>query len=272
MKQKLLACDIDGTLVHNHKQFISKEDLDAIKKFREAGNLFTLCTGRTLVWTLPLIEQFEVQTDGLILCNGSMIYKTNPNSLLNIVEIENSSISNKIGLEILEYFYHLKNYTIYWDDGTMTYEIADRLLSKISTIIQENHSIHINITEALTQTTNFVTIGATPMSCILEEAEQTKKTILEKWGDHVTAFRNQYFIDIAPKDASKGNGIIKFQSHLPHDIEIYSVGDSFNDLPMFETVGKSNAFLMANGESSLTKYASHTVKSVAECIDVILSL
>ena len=271
MKQKLLACDVDGTLIQSHKQHISKEDLDAIKKFRKAGHLFTLCTGRTLVWTTPLIKEFALQTDGLILCNGSMLYKTNPNSLLDITEIGNTSIPNKIGLEILEYFYNLQDYTLYWDDGKTTYEMKDRLLSQISTIIQENYSTHVSIEEALKIKANFVTIGATPMSCNIETAEQIKNTVLAKWGTHVTAFRNQYFVDIAPVDSSKGQGLINFQSYLSNDVDIYAVGDSFNDLPMFETVGKSNAFLMANGESSLATYASNTVKTVAECIDIILS-
>ena len=271
MKQKLLACDVDGTLIQGHEQFISQEDLDAIKKFRKAGHLFALCTGRTLIWTKPLLEKFNIQTDGLILCNGSMLYKTNPNSLLDITEIENNSIPNKIGLEILECFYHLKEYVIYWDNGKTTYEIEDRLLSQISTIVQENYSTHISITEALKLTTNFVAIGVTPMSCSVEDAEQVRKIISEKWDYNVDTFRNQYFIDVAPKDSSKGNGIKIFQSHLPYDVDIYGVGDSFNDLPMFKTVGKSNAFLMANGESSLASYTSNTVKTVADCIDIILS-
>ena len=272
MKQKLLACDVDGTLIQGHTQHISQEDLNAIKKFRKAGHLFALCTGRTLVWTTPLIKKFEIQTDGLILCNGSMLYKTNPNSSLDITKIESNSIPNKIGLEILEYFYNLQDYTLYWDDGTTTYEMKDRLLSQLSTIIQENYSTHISIEEALQLTSDFVTIGATPMSCDIETAEQMKKTILEKWGDHVDSFRNQYFVDMAPINSSKGVGVKNFQSYLSNDVDIYAVGDSFNDLPMFETVGKSNAFLMANGESSLATYASNTVKTVAECIDIILSL
>ena len=271
MKQKLLACDVDGTLIQSHEQFISQEDLNAIKKFREAGHLFTLCTGRTLIWILPLLEKFEIQTDGLILCNGSMLYKTNPNSLLDTTELENNSIPNKIGLEILEYFYYLKEYVLYWDDGNTTYEIEDRLLSRVSTIVQENYSIHINIKEALKLTANFVTIGVTPMSCSVEDAEQVKKIVSEKWGDHVDTFRNQYFIDVAPKNSSKGSSIKNFQSYLSNNVDIYGVGDSFNDLPMFETVGKSNAFLMANGETSLASYTSNTVKTVAECIDIILS-
>lgn len=271
MKQKLLACDVDGTLIQSHKQHISKEDLDAIKRFREAGHLFALCTGRTLVWTTPLIKDFELQADGLILCNGSMLYKINPNSLLDITKIGSASIPNKIGLEILEYFYNLQNYTLYWDDGNTTYELKDRLLSQLSTIIQENYSTHISIEEALQLKADFVTVGATPMSCSVETAEQMKVTILEKWGNHITAFRNQFFIDISPIDSSKGQGIKNFQSHLSNEVDIYAVGDSFNDLPMFETVGKSNSFLMANGESSLATYASNTVKTVTECIDILLS-
>ncbi|MBW4874972.1 MAG: HAD hydrolase family protein, partial [Paeniclostridium sp.] len=42
--KKLLASDVDGTLYVNQK--IHNKSLDYIKKFREQGNIFLLCTGR----------------------------------------------------------------------------------------------------------------------------------------------------------------------------------------------------------------------------------
>ncbi|MGL5955674.1 MAG: HAD-IIB family hydrolase [Brevinema sp.] len=269
MKQKLLACDVDGTLIFHEDQNIKDSDFQAIKRFRDAGHLFALCTGRTTVWTLPLIEKHHLQTDALILCNGSMIYRVNPHNPIDIQKISSRSIPNKIGLEIIEYFYHLEEFALYWDDGIKTYELSDRLLSKASSIIQENHSIHLPFKEAMILTSDFVTLGITPISCEISKAEEIKNYILKQWD--VLAFRNQFFIDIAPLGSSKGSGITDLQKILQKDLELYGIGDSFNDLSMFQTVGKSHAFLMKNGDKELQEYTDNQVASVEECINLLLS-
>ncbi|MGL4677729.1 MAG: HAD-IIB family hydrolase [Brevinema sp.] len=269
MKQKLLACDVDGTLIFHEDQKIKGSDLQAIKSFREAGHLFVLCTGRTAVWAIPLIQKHDLQTDGLILCNGSMIYHVNPNDPTDIKEIVNRSVPNKIGLEIINYFYHLEEFALYWDDGNQTYELHDRLVSQASSIIQENYSTHISFEEAMALTSNFVTIGVTPISCDVSKAEEIKNYILKHW--EVLAFRNQFFIDIAPIGSSKGSGIEDFQTIYQKDLETYGIGDSFNDLSMFQHVGKSHAFLMSNGDVELKQYTDNQVNSVAECINLLLS-
>lgn len=268
MKQKLLACDVDGTLIFKDDQLIQQTDLDAIKKFTDAGHIFALCTGRTLTWTAPILDRFNLPVSALILCNGSMIYEVKDTQ---INTIGTRCIPNNIGKEIIKYFYQLGNFSIYWDDGQDTYEIIDRLLEISSSIIQENYSQHITIEQLEEKAADFVTIGVTPFSADINIANDTKQKVLENWGNYVDAFRNQYFIDIAPIESSKGAGITYLLNHLQKDLEVYGIGDSFNDLSMFKTVGKENAFLMKHGDSELFPYAAHHVNSVADCIDILLS-
>lgn len=48
---KLLASDFDGTLLlhpNRNDNIILKNDKKAIKKFQKEGNLFGICTGRSL--------------------------------------------------------------------------------------------------------------------------------------------------------------------------------------------------------------------------------
>lgn len=43
---KLLATDYDGTLCYGYGD-VMPEDLDAIRRWKEAGNLFAVVTGRS---------------------------------------------------------------------------------------------------------------------------------------------------------------------------------------------------------------------------------
>ena len=50
---KLLASDYDGTL---RRPYVKQSDIKAIKRFRAAGNVFGIITGRTLEMILPEIK------------------------------------------------------------------------------------------------------------------------------------------------------------------------------------------------------------------------
>ncbi|MGL4562567.1 MAG: HAD-IIB family hydrolase [Brevinema sp.] len=270
MKRKFLACDVDGTLIH-HDQKISTKDLNAIKKFRDAGHYFALCTGRTETWTIPILQEYNLHCDGLILCNGSLLFDVDKKDPLRLSQISSIAIDNAIGKEIINYFYKLKEFTICWDDGKDTYEIDDRLMTMSSTIIQEDSALKKSIKDFQEYTHSFVTINIAPFNTDITVSEQSKKDILSRWGTYVDVFRNQHYIDIAPKSSSKGQGILNMAHHLGEEFELFGIGDSYNDLPMFETVGKNNAFVMKNAEPELKKYSNNIVDSVSDCIEKLLN-
>ncbi len=269
MNQKLLACDVDGTILHHTRNGIDPKDIQAIKHLQSQGYLFAFCTGRTLTWIKPILEEHNLTVDALILCNGSLIYDGKSDFKL----IENNLIPNKIALEIMEYSYQLGNYIIYWDDGQNTYEMKDRSMSLVTmaSAVEDELSIFLPIEEAMMIKSDFATLGIAPITEKISDAEKTKEYILDRWGKHITATRNQFFLDISPLDSSKGAGITKLLKHWQKDVEVYAVGDSLNDLSMFQTVGKDHAFWMKNGDKELMSITDYHVNSVAECIDIILS-
>ena len=63
---KLAACDYDGTLFRRGQ--VSREDLEAITAWREAGHLFGLATGRDFNLTRTEIEHYSIPFD-FIICN-----------------------------------------------------------------------------------------------------------------------------------------------------------------------------------------------------------
>ncbi len=68
---KILACDYDGTL--NVGGTVSKENIEAIQKWRAAGNLFGMVSGRYLRYLREFMAKDGVPYDFLIGNNGAVI-------------------------------------------------------------------------------------------------------------------------------------------------------------------------------------------------------
>ena len=56
MKIKLVACDLDGTLL-NDKGEVSRENLDAIKELTERGIYFVPASGRAYAELIPPLSE-----------------------------------------------------------------------------------------------------------------------------------------------------------------------------------------------------------------------
>ena len=68
----LIVSDLDGTLVPAMAG-ISRENLEAIARFREKGGSFTIATGRSPASARPYLDLLEVH-QGIICNNGSVVY------------------------------------------------------------------------------------------------------------------------------------------------------------------------------------------------------
>ena len=80
---------------------------------------------------------------------------------------------------------------------------------------------------------------------------------------------NQYFIDIVPKNCSKGLALLHILDieNQPKE-NLYTVGDSFNDVPMFNVT--PNSYTFNRVENSLKSHANNLIDSVYEIVDSIL--
>ncbi len=82
---KLLVSDFDGTLYNDHY----KENIEAVNRFVDAGNLFAIATGRDLNRLLKDLDQ-HLKFNYLICSDGAVIYDSHFN------EIYRSDIDPKV--------------------------------------------------------------------------------------------------------------------------------------------------------------------------------
>ncbi|MEG0153310.1 MAG: HAD family hydrolase [Cellulosilyticaceae bacterium] len=255
--KRILASDIDGTLLI--KGNIKTTTLESISELKEAGHGLVLCTGRDFSNTKQVFEKYNLKTDGLVLCNGAFV----------LDEGFNAYFEQNIPRHVVEKLYRLFNeqegFYVAYIDGYNTY--MDRWPDGIDEMALRVQKV--TPCEMKEKFGNIKLISLVVMSNAIEEIEALKNQLNETYGETIVAYRNQVFIDVVPKGCSKASGIEKVAQRLQAEKEqIYVIGDSWNDLSMFEHYPLS--FTFNGAEESLKSYVKYTVDSIEECITRIL--
>lgn len=74
MNQKLIAFDIDGTLLNSRNQILPTS-IKAIQKLQADGHIVTIATGRSRFLVQDIIAQLKLST--YVLCNGAVAFHEN---------------------------------------------------------------------------------------------------------------------------------------------------------------------------------------------------
>lgn len=246
--KKLLATDLDGTLVVRNT--ISDENQKAIKELREKNNIFAVSTGRPLNGVAYLEDEYNIKIDYYILLNGAFILDGNKNI------IKYDCIKKEVVRNIIDEI-ETDDMSISIESGYCTY-----MLSESDELPYPNKK-NINGIDEIEEEMSLISVYMPTYS--IEKIDQINDFINEKYGQTVIGYRNSNYIDIVPKGCSKGNGvkIVAEKESIKVD-NIYTIGDSWNDVTMFEV--SNNSFTFNNVEESLKTKTKYIVRSVAECI------
>ena len=260
---KILASDLDGTLIREQK--ISPKDLNALKKLKESGHKVIVSTGRTLSGVESVFKDFPFEYDYLVLCNGGLILNKNNEVILE------KSIDYTVKNGIIDDFYNDGTLLMYYDNGEDTYLINNSSvdISNLKDDFVETFSSKIEIKDALNSKGTYKMMSVFDVMGSIEKCEDVKNKILDKYGDYVEAYRNQCFIDVVPKGCSKGNGIMMIlEDEKLNTDDVYTVGDSFNDVSMFNIT--KNSYTFNEAEDLVKPHANNLIDYVHEIVEEIL--
>lgn len=257
--KKILFSDIDGTILEDN-QAISIKDQQAIARLRKSGHYFAFCTGRNLQEAKAISHLFEY--DYMVLNNGAMIVDKDDHVMLR------KQIKNKDAKAILAYcinkYPHLF-YTFY--DGTHTYGYYDR---EKTYLFQNGEFIKIddNFEDLLEKMEDdFDIFCANHPDGKLDEIMEIQKYIDDHYeGIHGTL--NRIFLDVTVDHCSKGTGLETLSHLLDEEIETYCIGDSYNDLSMFEKAMHPYTFHRVSDD--IKKHTEKQVNYVYELIEEML--
>lgn len=283
---KVIASDMDGTLLNNNHVF-SEKTVNSIKRACENGIRFMVVTGRNYVSALEALDKTDLICD-YILSSGAEI--RNPNR-----EVQ-QSIS--LSMDQCEYLYHkLKEYSIgimfcseeknyiigtfeEADNGILDYikyfhETKDKEELRKSYLYEMMWSKTKNLPDFdMLKEANIV---ITKMFLVSDKVEQLQemKELLESRGDLAVSSSFKYNLEVTDIRAQKGPILKEYIESLGYTMdEVMVLGDSLNDYSMME-MDFGATIAMENGDEEIKKIAKYITKSneedgVAYVIDEML--
>ncbi|HEX3076381.1 MAG TPA: HAD family hydrolase [Lachnospiraceae bacterium] len=251
---RLIASDLDGTLLHNGSQEVSKEMIELIKKLISRGILFVAASGRQYPNLRRLFE--PVQNDIAYICeNGALVmYKEQV--------LSKSFIDRSIGLELLD--------DIRSKDGCeilLSGQATSYLQPKLDSFAYHmEHVVHNNVTvvqDILTVTEPFYKISICEFAGI---ADHTGPYFIDRWSDKLKAtISGHAWLDFTHPDTNKGaalSSLLKKLSILP--TEAMAFGDNYNDIEMLSNV--TYGYAMDNANEDIKAICSYHTSSVEKTL------
>ena len=249
---KLLASDFDGTLYfHNKEEKIRESDLESIRKFQKEGNLFGICTGRHLKGILEPTKE-KVDFDFYIVNSGAVILDKNREV------IQEYKIERQVAEEVTKYIDKSVEVTFIIDDEFYAINWKGNWPIKVIEV-SSIKEVDVEYLDALSF--HFED---------LDQATEIYNHIVNKYSYIIDVYQNITNLDFAPKGCSKGNALKKVMDYYKVNCDdMNCIGDSWNDLPMFEAV--DNSFTFTYSPKDIQQSTKHVIDSLEECISIIMS-
>lgn len=263
MKYRLIASDLDGTLI-NSKSEISKENIDAINRLCEKGVHFVPCTGRTFSELPSEIKNIE-SIRYFICSNGAVVFDREGGKCIT------NCISNDIGREIMEIVKPYETHILFRHNGECfvdskfqnekSFEYYNVIDCHQDVIL--DHAVYLdNFEKTISNTDDFEVFSIffhnyeDKLRC-RELMKQTKKLKVVEFC--------KYNLEIMDIKAGKGNALRSLADMLnvSYD-ETIGVGDSDNDSSLINSAGLGLA--VSNACDPLKKIADEIICSNDEHI------
>lgn len=270
-KIKLLATDLDGTLFYPKRKFraVCTKNKKFLREFIKNGNRLVLVSGRNFHICNRISKIVKAPID-MIACNGSVVLKDNKFLFDNPLDIndvkdfleENLSksnvavwtiMSNKFPMilipaninKALECFVriYMKMQFAYRDKFVVGKKYLDKLLNDKDAKIYKLMAIY--------------GVGKKKENLAREETNK----YVDAYGTKFEVLWSKEAIEFMKKGVNKSNALKKFINVLKiEDDAVAVVGDSGNDIPLFEAF--DNSFVMAQAPDEVKQKAKTEIKGV----------
>ncbi|QQK75198.1 HAD family phosphatase [Salicibibacter cibarius] len=265
---KLVAIDMDGTLLHTEKE-ISDHTVSAIQRLQKEGHAFIIATGRTLQDAKKIVSTAGIPADGYICANGAMIADRNGHILTEKHLGLHVATDIASWLHERQFYFHLATSEgIYTTDGTYQFFLDDLHAyarekndgGKMAAIIRDQADRQLNNmgVKMLPSPEDIPGYDFTAYKfLVLSLFPQKLQTIRTAWEPNPSialTSSGRDNIELMPFDAEKGSGLTLMAKQLGvTPANTVAIGDNYNDLSMFKTAGLSIA--MGNAEAEVKQYA-----------------
>lgn len=247
---KLVAIDIDGTLVDNDRN-ISLRNKEAIRNVRDNGVEVTLATGR-------MFDSARIYGDALgldlplVTYQGALVKASATGEILYQRYVDAPLAQQVVALATDKGF----RVWFYLDDRVL----VDKITSKTREYAA-NYFVPVREIESLTDCTSLSPLKLIVADYNEEALTQFEEESKEIFGSslHIARSLPQY-LEFGHPEATKADGIDAVVRYLGiNPQEVMAIGDSWNDLEMFEYAGL--AVVMGNARREIKKKADYVTLS-----------
>ena len=248
---KLFASDYDMTIYIHEK--IDDSVFDAIKKWREKGNIFAIATGRNKFSIFEHIDRYGLEFDYVVANNGALVFNSkremifedtiNDDIAYNVINFLYENFSGTVEVANDNYIISIKS-----KDGNdiLPFRVDKKIsINDIKTI---NHIIQIN-----------------KMTPDAKATEEVANIINEKFDD-VIAYGNIRTVDIVKNTVNKANGVSFVENLIKKDNILEKVivaGDSNNDIDMIK---KYDGFAQINARENVKAITNKYFNFISDII------
>ena len=257
---KLIALDLDGTLLNSDKQ-LSPENEAALKKAAENGVEIVPATGRFYRGMPQFIKDLDY-VHYVISINGAQVYDVVKNKTVCASEIPwQRAVSVMKRLDEIDVIYDC--YQDGW--GWMSQELYDRAGEYAPT--EHNLEMIKKLRTPVPELKAYLkeqALGVQKIQAFFKDMELRKKILNSFPGEFpdlvvTTSIVNN--IEVNSREATKGNAIKKLSQYLGIPAEqTMAFGDDLNDITMLEEAGLGVA--MGNADEKVKKAADYVT---ADC-------
>ncbi len=248
---KVIAADVDGTLVKLGEWEPSKENVKTLFKAQEKGIKVVVTTGRPFQGLTPIVDALKIKEFGgyAIGFNGAVIYELPSGKIVDAVFLNLEYVSEVLSLAVekgLNFMTYKDGYALIKDPEEKYLKFvshAERLIPKGRNFSDE--PVDFDIPKIL--------ISGEP-----EAIAENELIFKEKFGEYFNIFRSEPFLlEILPLNVDKRSALMRLIKILGiKREELMAIGDGYNDITMIEFAGLGVA--MGN--------ASDAVKAVADFV------
>lgn len=256
---RLVAIDMDGTLLPSLSTSISSRNAGALRATQEAGITLAIATGRRYAYSAPLLQDLGLRADTPLITSNGAVVRTLAGAVLDRCHMPSRVARGICGL--------LKSFgaMVFTFDrparGELVLEDLAHAEGRIAMWVEANrHSI-----EVVKPLENALLDGQDPIQGMvagsiakMRDAEQALKT--SPWASECESTRTEYpardlsILDLLPSGVSKRSALERLAARLGVSAkETMAIGDNWNDLGMMEWAGQ--AIVMANAAAELRALA-----------------
>ena len=256
---RLVAIDMDGTLLPSFSQSISPRNAQALRSAQTAGVTVAIATGRRTAYTAPLLEGLGLRADTPLITSNGAVTRT-----LGGEGLDRSHLEARIARELCGLLRPFGTVVFTFDQigrGELVLEDLEQAHQRISLWVEANR----DAIEVVKPLENALPDGNDPIQGMvtgsIEKMRAAEKVLKSSpLFQSCEAVRTEYpsrdlsILDLLPPGVSKGWALERLAAHLGVDRkETMAIGDNWNDLDMLEWAGQ--AVIMGNAAQDLRAIA-----------------